>query len=297
MFPFCDVVNAVALFLVPLVNAKFKIKWKFKGATSGSIGSEQALHDAVDETTAASKRFLHPLTIPSSRPSRSPARSTSPPRRYNSRDSTEDSSGRSGSPPASPPMSPSAAELRTPNPNRTPSAPSSAFAFTSPFSQSTSEQGSWSHVTTPEDSPAGSSKRRGAVDPGSHNSHLHARSEPKGTTSYIPLHNHTATFKREIHCPVSISLKALPGGRYQLQPSSVKLSVRQEITGDEGKKEEVRTGEVILDLAQFVPSLGKNGHSGQGQARRYLLQDCKTNATLKVTVQMEFLGGEQNYVA
>lgn len=116
--------------------------------------------------------------------------------------------------------------------------------------------------------------------------------EPKGATTLIPLRNHTATFNREIHCPVAIPLRSTSGGRYQLQPSPVKLSIKQEVAGDDGKKEETKTGQVLLDLSQFVGN-GK----GEGAPRRYLLRDCKTNATLKVTVKMEFVSGEPNFVA
>lgn len=72
----------------------------------------------------------------------------------------------------------------------------------------------------------------------------------------------------------------------------MKLSIKQEVIGDEGKKEETKTGEVLLDLSQFVGN-GK----GEGAPRRYLLRDCKTNATLKVTVKMEFVAGEASFVA
>lgn len=279
------------------MNAKFRCKWKFKGATTGPAGSDAAIKDAADEVDSVSRRYLHPL----SSHHRPAARSSSGVSRR--AESTEDSSGRSCSPPASPPMSPS--ELRTPNPNRTPSAPqsASAFSFTSPFASNNENGGgsvlpSWSHSSTPDDSPSAGSRRRGAADL----AHLpspssaHPRTEPKGSTGLIPLRNHTATFSREIQCPVSIPLRALNGGRYQLQPSPLKITIRQEIIGDEGKKEDVKTGEVVLDLSQFVTN-SKSGSAGQGQARRYLLHDCKTNATLKITVKMEFLSGEKQYVA
>lgn len=199
-------------------------------------------------------------------------------------------------------MSP--ADMRTPNPNRTPSGTHpSSFAFTSPFTGN-SEQiyapnqniigQSSSHTSTPDDSPTAHGRRRGGGDltympPAAP---PQSRAEPKGATSLLPLRNHTATFSREIHCPVSIPLRSLSGGRYQLQPSPVKLSIKQEVVGDDGKKEETKTGQVLLDLSQFVGN-GK----GEGSPRRYLLRECKTNATLKVTVKMEFVSGEAHFVA
>lgn len=302
---------------MPLVNAKFRIKWKFKGATSSTHGLEGAGDEddagsIFNEEASGPRRFLHPRTAISNTPppDRSRSRSGSP-----SRDSADDSSNSNHrthqntySPPQSPPLSPS--DVRTPNPNRTPLAThSSTFAFTPPFSP-TSEQIYPSRLSDgpllslgPSHSPtiddlssptAGTGRRRGGGDlTYMHPVPAHPRNEPKGTTSLVPLRSHTATFDRQIQCPVAIPLRSTPNGRYQLQPSPVKLAIKQEVVGDDGKKGEAKTGEVILDLSQFV----RNGKREEGTPRRYLLLNCKTNATLRVTVKMEWVGGEQDFIA
>lgn len=125
--------------------------------------------------------------------------------------------------------------------------------------------------------------------------HALPRAEAKGATNLVALRNYTATFRREIHCAVAIPLRPSPStSKYQLQPCPLRLAIRQEVIEDGGKKLEVKTGEVLLDLSQFVNQKGKEG---AGVTRRYLLQDCKTNATLRVTVKMQWIAGETAFVA
>jgi hypothetical protein len=72
----------------------------------------------------------------------------------------------------------------------------------------------------------------------------------------------------------------------------MRLSVKQEVLLEDGKREEERLGEVILDLSQFVGQKKEDA-----RPRRYLLQDCKSNAVLRITVKMELLEGEASFVA
>ncbi|GAA6027399.1 hypothetical protein JCM8097_007830 [Rhodosporidiobolus ruineniae] len=324
------------LLQVPLLHARFRVKWKFKGATSLSS------HDSDDNplTTSTStlslahhalgKRFLHPRSALSSSVSpgstnntlpRSHSRSVSPSGRYDSGGDDEPLSGGEGvrSPSRSPPLSPDA---RTPNPNRTPGPSSSnngTFAFTSPFSAnaetlySHSRSRTMDTAGTGEDSLGlGSTRRRGGGDlsalaatasgggAGGGGTAAAHRPEPKGSTTFVPLRQHTATFQREITCPVQVPLRHLPSSslsasstaKYQLQPSPVRLSVKQEVLLDDGKREEERLGEVVLDLAQFVGQKGDDA-----RPRRYLLQDCKSNAVLRLTVKMELIETEAAFVA
>jgi hypothetical protein len=122
------------------------------------------------------------------------------------------------------------------------------------------------------------------------NSHHH-RLEPKGTTNFVPLRSHTATFERTIVCPVQISARQNPQNhRYLLQPSAFKISIKQDGIDHNGHDQpEEKIGEVNLDLSQFV---GK-----EVKSRRFLLANCKTNSILRITVKMEFLEGENHYVA
>ncbi|GAA6056118.1 hypothetical protein JCM3770_006003 [Rhodotorula araucariae] len=314
---------------VPLLNAKFRCKWKFKDATHSSGHASDDTSSGIHAQRAATgfagvtERFLHPRSAL--------AGATSTPNgneRDRSRDARSMSRSRSGSPHGiyssedgedfrspnqSPPLSP---EARTPGLNRTPGqAGSAAFPFTSPFSGNaetlyatpsvrTTTYNSGATTTSPDgpDSAGASSRRRGAGDlsalpssAGGVPATAH-RPEPKGTTTFIPLRAHTAVFNREITCPVQISLRQLAGSsKYQLQPSPVRLAIKQEVLGDDGKREEERLGEIILDLSQFAAPVHKGIEDIR--PRRYLLQDCKSNAVLRVSVKMEWLEGEKHFVA
>ncbi|KAK4051128.1 hypothetical protein OIV83_002949 [Microbotryomycetes sp. JL201] len=328
---------------VPLVAAKFRVKWKFKGATSvaqhGSGTTSEAgggaESDDSDAPASATRRLLHPkaaavfgrqasgehqssslrrslsplVTTMASDGTGHPMTSTSSPDDYANASGSRYARNLSASPPQHDSATSTAAE-RTPNPNKTPSAShSSTFAFTSPFgsgsdtvySNTSSVNPSPAQGNTPDDSPASNmGRRRGGADlsrmPPPQAVH-HSRAEPKGSTTLIPLRNHTCTFQREVHCPVAIPVKAVAGTqhKYQLQSSVVKLSVRQEVMGDDGAKTETKAGDVWLDLSQFATPAGAK--RSEPRARRYLLKESKTNATLRVTVTMEFLSGEADFVA
>ncbi|KAM0748349.1 hypothetical protein T439DRAFT_382792 [Meredithblackwellia eburnea MCA 4105] len=339
-------VEVIELAQVPLVHARFRVKWSFKHPTTSSH-VEHTLEQADD-----ARRHLAPLNLSRSRSAgggagghtssgSSSRRSDSPHHHlaatatgyHDSADESSASSARQSrefpTRPLSPPRSPPLGEnMRTPNPNRTPTVGSQAsFTFSNPFgadSSSTkttptslgaaSRHVSASHhhqqsIDEPPSAQVAGSGRRGATVAPSGGSHSAGgsggggstggggggnRAEPKGSTSLISLRSHTATFKREIQCPVAIPLKHLPSSsKYQLQPSPLRLAVRQESPTDaEGSKSEFKTGEVILDLSQFVGSNKTNS-----TPRRYLLKDCKTNATLRVAVTMEFVGGESGFIA
>lgn len=368
-------VNVYELTQVPLVNAKFRVKWKFKTATSAAhLGLDGDNSSTVDDVASffssassgnSGRRFLHPLTATRPRSTSTLGSNPGPGGRIPSpdgggggidhRDSAEDSS--SSSRPsrdyyiASLPMSPSQSPPppddhqnhrhqdrsgRTPNPYRTPTPTAQpTFQFNSPFASlpnspspdrqqtltSTSynsvggpqspglggapilvhSSGSGSHSRSTDDyssggGGAGGTIRRRDAAISMNQTSAHPRAESKGSTPFIPLRSHTVTIKREIVCAVAITLKSSSSSsRPVLNPSPLKLSVRQEVLGDDGKKEEVKAGEVWLDLSQFVGT--GNGGNGETASRRYLLKDSKTNATLRVSVEMEWVGGDSHYVA
>ncbi|GAA5861030.1 hypothetical protein JCM8547_008013 [Rhodosporidiobolus lusitaniae] len=325
---FAATVQIHELAQVPLISARFRIKWKFKGATHVSEADDAAAGAAAALSSSHGhgqsgfgKRFLHPrtalhhvtsgsnnATLSSSVGSSTSgggtvgghhrSRSGSPVGRY---DTADEEDGGYRTPSRSPPLSP---DSRTANPNRT-----TAPAFTSPFSAEL--LAATSRVDTDDTvGGMGTSRRRGGGDltaiasgegvmKGGGPLGLAHRAEPKGCTSFVILQQHTVTFNREITCPVQIPLRHLPSGqtgrngaKYQLQPSPVRLSIKQEHLVDGGKKEEERLGEVVLDLSQFVGQKKEDI-----RPRRYLLQDCKSNAVLRVTVKMELIEGDASFVA
>ncbi|GAA5825757.1 hypothetical protein JCM11251_000360 [Rhodosporidiobolus azoricus] len=341
------------LIQVPLLHARFKVKWKFKGATTIALEGDDSTSSLSlshsHSTGGFGKRFLHPRsalhnvtsnsnngTLPSASSAgglssgggMSRSRSKSPAGRgWDSAGSDDVTSGGEGivSPAQSPPQSPEGAGGRTPNPNRTPAVNNAnpTFAFTSPFSANAETLYTHGRSTTydtvgSEDTGLSSSvaKRRGAADAASAPTLAAAggkdatvganRPLPKGSTNYVPLRDpHTATFNRTICCPVQIPLRHLAPNtltvkgskaKYQLQPSPVRLSVKQEVVTDENKREEVKLGEVVLDLSQFVGRAAGTKDSEE-RPRRYLLQDCKSNAVLKVSVKMELIDADVNFIA
>lgn len=75
-----------------------------------------------------------------------------------------------------------------------------------------------------------------------------------------------------------------------LLPNPLKLVVMQRVIPDDpdGNPSNPRLGAVYLNLAEYV---------GQGSVeRRYLLRESKTNATLKLTIELEHMGGETQYI-
>lgn len=305
---------------VPLKTGRFRCKWKFKHATSQHAAPDRDDHDGALRALLHPRNALaHSSAHASGQASRNRSRSGSPASRYT--DSHDESTGtdRSGSGSAttvrsfasrvrsrSPPAA-SRSPDQTPNPNKTPTAGHSfaGFSTTTPFASEGQQAGlgsSRSNVYGHEhsssvDEPGPRVGRRGGGDFGHsiavQNKGDHA--EPKGTTSLIYLQNHSLNFNRVIQCPVSIPLRPATGSsRLLLQPSPVRLMIRQEVPEGYGHKSEVeKTGEITLDLAQFVGT----GKGVDQKARRYLLRECKVNATFKLTVKMEWVGGEPNFVA
>lgn len=224
---------------------------------------------------------------------------------------------RSRSPPQSPYL-----DTATPNPNRTPNAnygfsqaplstpstphfssidtPDGTFTArmasdleaggAAPFSNSLPNNNSSPFRSLSRDSDPATRQRESSS---ASRTHHHVRVDSRGVSPLVPLRAHTATFNTELHCTVTIPLRSSTGAQRTLQPSPLRLTIRQESMGDAGKKEEIKAGEVSLDLSQFVG----NGEGASGSPRRYLLKDCKTNATLRVTVTMEWVGGESDYIA
>lgn len=278
---FVATVHVHELLEVPLVSAHFRLKWKFKHARDSAPGQD----DGQEEGGA--RRFLHPLNAFHGTLARPSA---------HARQDSDDSGVYSPQDGLSPPMSP-LTDPRTPNPDRTPTAFQQPFA--SPFGSPINSPSSLSYeggrpFDGAEDTPR-RTRSHGISPDGPLLLLTPPRAEAKGTTALITLRNYTATFQREVHCTVAIPLRPSPSSsKYQLQPSPLKLSLRQEHTDENGKKAELKTGEVMLDLSQFV---GQKGKDGKGVTRRYLLKDCKTNATLRVTVRMEWVGGESAYLA
>lgn len=75
-------------------------------------------------------------------------------------------------------------------------------------------------------------------------------------------------------------------------PSSSTTSINSTATSTKELHEEIPLGEITLDLSEFVEAGKSAKRSERWISRRYLLQNGKTNALLRVAVKMEWISGE-----
>ncbi|KAL4076744.1 hypothetical protein V8B97DRAFT_1866834 [Scleroderma yunnanense] len=108
-----------------------------------------------------------------------------------------------------------------------------------------------------------------------------------GQTPFVVLRDHNVVWDQTLDFAVQMGVARESG---ELGECPAKLIVMQRvIPGDPDAPRNPRVGSVYLNLAQYV---------GAGiVTRQYLLRQSKTNATLKLTIQLEHTGGALSYVA
>ena len=159
--------------------------------------------------------------------------------------------------------------------------------------------------------------------------------ESKGTTRYRQLVSNACSFDQHVVCAVGIPLEknsqhlqpcpvrlavkhkvrvtpsanqssatngALENGTSRSRktsthnsPSSSTASLVSTSTSTKELHEEIPLGEITLDLSEFVEAGRSSKRSERWISRRYLLQNGKTNALLRVAVKMEWISGEASY--
>ncbi|KAI6126855.1 hypothetical protein F5141DRAFT_1083757 [Pisolithus sp. B1] len=109
----------------------------------------------------------------------------------------------------------------------------------------------------------------------------------KGQTPFVQLKEHNVVWEQTLDFVVQMNVGKESG---ELSDSPAKLVVMQRVVpGDADAPRNPRVGAIHLNLAQYV---------GAGVVtRRYLLRQSKTNATLKLTIQLEHTGGATSYTA
>lgn len=113
-----------------------------------------------------------------------------------------------------------------------------------------------------------------------------SQSEARGVTPWQKLQSYNVRWDHSVNVVVSMDVHR---ESFALLPSPLKLIVQQRvIAGDPDAPQHPRLGAVYLNLAEYVDK-GK-------VERRYLLRQSKTNATLKVAIELEHVGGEKEYV-
>ncbi|KAG9119695.1 hypothetical protein FRC07_005145 [Ceratobasidium sp. 392] len=112
---------------------------------------------------------------------------------------------------------------------------------------------------------------------------LHGLGPGRGRTETVKIIDHTVVWDEVIEVAANMGITKETKG---LMPCDLKLTVEQQ---HDLVKPKTTLGVVRLNLAEYV---------GKGAVtRRYLLRDSKTNATLKMTVDVKYLSGEHDYVA
>ncbi|KAF8961459.1 N-terminal C2 in EEIG1 and EHBP1 proteins-domain-containing protein [Flammula alnicola] len=109
----------------------------------------------------------------------------------------------------------------------------------------------------------------------------------RGMTPFLKLKDHSVVWSYLLDPILRLDIDRETS---QILPNPLKLVVMQRvIPGDpQGSPQNPRLGAVYLNLAEYV---------GQGSVeRRYLLKESKTNATLKLTIEMEYVSGETLYI-
>ncbi|KZP16994.1 hypothetical protein FIBSPDRAFT_793627 [Athelia psychrophila] len=109
----------------------------------------------------------------------------------------------------------------------------------------------------------------------------------RGMTSFLPLQDHNVSFERTLNVVVQMDVNR---DTMDLLPNELKLVVMQRvIQGDIDAPHNPRLGAVYLNLAEYA--------NAGPVTRRYLLSQSRTNATLKLTIELEHIGGEGRFKA
>lgn len=165
------------------------------------------------------------------------------------------------------------------------------------YASSISPDGSSSISSSGDDRPVMPSV---VISSGASSSHSHSSSSTpsssrpaaRGQTPFLPLMEHSVTWSQSLSVYIKIPLSRDRENPDALMHNPAKFVVTQRvISGDPDAPQNPRMGAVYLDLSEYAdPSLGE-------VTRRYLLRESKTNATLKLSIQLTHVGGEKAFVA
>lgn len=116
-----------------------------------------------------------------------------------------------------------------------------------------------------------------------HGGYAHAR----GMTPFVKLQDHNIVWEYTLNTVVQMDVNR---DTMDLLPNELKLVVMQRvIPGDIDAPHNPRLGAIYLNLAEYA--------GADSVTRSYLLCQSKTNATLKLTIELEHIGGEKNFKA
>ncbi|KAG2159266.1 N-terminal C2 in EEIG1 and EHBP1 proteins-domain-containing protein [Suillus bovinus] len=256
---------------VPFVNGEFEVRWKFKGVTSGGgllgkVKSNRKGRVTASPTSAKGKEKekLNECEVDPPNPD------------ADAQSITNSNSSHSHSHDLSIPS-----VVVSSNTHVSPASTSDTRTTLSSSSRSQHVppqylSADWLPQSTPPDpSPSLAKSLPNAYAPA------------KGHTMFEQLKEHSVVWEHTLDVMVQMGITRETN---QLGCCEAKFVVMQRvIPGDPDAPRNPRLGTVSLDLAQYVDA--------GVVTRRYLLRQSKTNATLKLTVQLEHISGESSYIA
>ncbi|CAE6501291.1 unnamed protein product [Rhizoctonia solani] len=255
-------INIHELTNVPLVSGDFACRWRVKGA--------QALPSVIrrDSTSAKSVRSDGGSASGSGSSSREKARAA------------KDAEIEFQVVPPSPPMNPTArgSVSTIPSLNSGRSTPSDSDKPISSVLLQPDDSGSLDHSDMED-------VLRGTISSIT-SSHVNVVGPGRGRTPTVAIADHTVRWDELVEMAVPMGIAKETKG---LMPADLKLTVEHVPQSNELVKPRAALGVVRLNLAEYA---------GKGPVtRRYLLRESKTNATLKLTIEVKWLSGEREYVA
>lgn len=113
-------------------------------------------------------------------------------------------------------------------------------------------------------------------------------SSARGKTELSPLlHDHSILYNQRIDVELEMSIDR---ETRELQPCELKLEVLLNLPSDDPKENGKQSfGVAYIDLAQYARA--------GAETRRHLLQKSKTNALIRVSIELTQTGGDSNYIA
>lgn len=120
--------------------------------------------------------------------------------------------------------------------------------------------------------------------------------EHRGRTDRAPVREHKAIFEYSKEMPIRLTIDK----NLALQSCEVHFEIIQDYN-DSGRGGRVHLGNVKLNLAEYTNIPVESSSEEEGEdgmiTRRYLMQDSKVNATLKVGIAMKQVDGDTNFIA
>lgn len=117
----------------------------------------------------------------------------------------------------------------------------------------------------------------------------------RGRTDKSRITEHRANFDYAKTLPVRLTIDK----NSYLQPCDIYFEILQEFDSARGGR--VHLGNVKLNLAEFTGDTGAEREIEEGEegtvTRRYLMQDSKVNATLKIGIAMRQIEGDRDFIA